>query len=245
MKEERFFYVPDAENNSELPQEEAVHAIRVLRLHEGDTIFLIDGRGNFYKAEVTMQTGKRCAYTITEELPQQRQWNGGIHIAMAPTKMMDRVEWMAEKATEIGIDSISFLECKFSERRQIRTDRVEKIVIAAMKQSRKAWLPTVNELRSFQDFITEKRRGKKYICHCYDEIERQDLFSLLQKERTTHNEDVTILIGPEGDFSIEEVKQAIEHGYIPVTLGTSRLRTETAALSAVMTAQLAKRTNNI
>lgn len=245
MKEERFFYVPDAKSNSELPQEEAVHAIRVLRLHEGDTIFLIDGRGNFYKAEVTMQTGKRCAYTIIEELPQQRQWNGGIHIAMAPTKMMDRVEWMAEKATEIGIDSISFIECKFSERRQIRTDRVEKIVIAAMKQSRKAWLPTVNELRSFQDFITEKRRGKKYICHCYDEIERQDLFSLLQKERTTHNEDVTILIGPEGDFSIEEVKQAIEHGYIPVTLGTSRLRTETAALSAVMTAQLAKRTNNI
>ena len=159
--------------------------------------------------------------------------------------MMDRIEWMAEKATEIGIDSISFLECKFSERRQIRTDRVEKIVIAAMKQSRKAWLPTVNNIRPFQDFITEERRGKKYICHCYNEIERQDLFTLLQKENTTHGEDVTILIGPEGDFSIEEVKQAIEHGYIPVTLGTSRLRTETAALSAVMTAQLAKRTNNI
>ncbi len=241
MKEERYFYVPNAETAQELPQEEAVHATRVLRLHEGDTIYLMDGKGTFYKAEVTMTSGRRCTYTITERMPQERAWNGRIHIAMAPTKMMDRVEWMAEKATEVGFDELSFLECKFSERRQLRADRVEKIVVAATKQSRKAWKPAVNELLPFADFIKEERDGRKFICHCYDEVERKDLFDTL-KESTTPAE-TTILIGPEGDFSIDEVRLAMDNGYESVSLGASRLRTETAALSAVMIAQLAQKEN--
>lgn len=237
MKEERYFYVPNARNASELPQEEAQHAIKVLRMHEGDNIYLMDGEGTFYLAEVTMATGKKCSYQILEELPQERSWRGRIHIAMAPTKMMDRVEWMAEKATEIGVDEFSFLECKFSERRQMRADRVEKIVVSATKQSRKAWKPVVNELTSFKRFIEEPREGGKYICHCYDEVERTDLFELLREDNTMPH-DVTILIGPEGDFSIDEVRMAMEHGYKSVSLGTERLRTETAALSAAMQAHL-------
>lgn len=237
MKEERYFYVPDARNNTELPKEEAQHAIKVLRMHEGDNIYLMDGDGTFYLAEVTMVTGKKCSYQILEELPQQRSWKGRIHIAMAPTKMMDRVEWMAEKATEIGVDEFSFLECKFSERRQMRADRVEKIVVSATKQSRKAWKPVVNELTAFKKFIEEPREGGKYICHCYEEVERTDLFELLKADNTMPH-DVTILIGPEGDFSIDEVRMAMEHGYKSVSLGTERLRTETAALSAAIQAHL-------
>ena len=243
MKEERYFYVPDATTSSELPQEEAVHATRVLRLTEGDHIFLMDGKGTFYEAEVTMTTGKRCSYRIIESLPQQRIWNAHIHLAMAPTKMMERVEWMAEKATEIGTDEFSFLECQFSERRKMREDRVDKIVVAATKQSRKAWKPIVNPLCSFKDFIMQPREGRKFICHCYDEIERKELFELIQayaKEDDT-SKSITILVGPEGDFSIDEVRLALEHGYESVSLGKSRLRTETAALSAVMMAHLGMR----
>lgn len=206
-------------------------------MHEGDNIYLMDGDGTFYLAEVTMVTGKKCSYQILEELPQQRSWKGRIHIAMAPTKMMDRVEWMAEKATEIGVDEFSFLECKFSERRQMRADRVEKIVVSATKQSRKAWKPVVNELTAFKKFIEEPREGGQYICHCYEEVERTDLFELLKADNTMPH-DVTILIGPEGDFSIDEVRMAMEHGYKSVSLGTERLRTETAALSAAMQAHL-------
>ena len=254
MKEERYFYVPNAVNTNELPTNEATHATRVLRLKEGDNIFLMDGIGTFHQAEVTMTTGKRCAYRITESIPQPHPWQHHIHIAMAPTKMMDRVEWMAEKATEIGIDEISFLECQFSERRQLRSDRIEKIVVAATKQSRKAWKPIVNDLQLFKSFITQKRPGRKFICHCYNEIERHDLYQLLLSSQeitstTSPTSDanpdsdnpITILIGPEGDFSIDEVRMAISHGYTSVSLGNQRLRTETAALYAVMIAQLAQR----
>lgn len=248
MKEERYFYVPDAASSSELPQEEAVHAIRVLRLTEGDHIFLMDGMGTFFKAEVTMTTGKHCSYQIIDTMPQNRIWNAYIHLAMAPTKMMDRVEWMAEKATEIGIDEFSFLECKFSERRKIREDRIEKIVVAATKQSRKPWKPKVNPLCSFKDFVTQPREGIKFICHCYDEIERKDFFDLVKTYSQENNssispKNITVLVGPEGDFSIDEVRMALENGYQSVSLGKSRLRTETAALSAIMMAQLGSNNN--
>ncbi|MBQ0072725.1 MAG: 16S rRNA (uracil(1498)-N(3))-methyltransferase [Prevotella sp.] len=236
MKEERFFYVPTATVESQLPQDEAVHATRVLRLQAGDNIFLMDGEGTFYKAEVTMASNKRCSYTIIEQMPQLRPWKGRLHLAMAPTKMMDRVEWMAEKVTEVGLDELSFLECQFSERRQIRTDRIEKIVVAAMKQSRKAWKPKVNELCSFKTFVQQPRKGRKFICHCYDEVERIDLFEVLQSKHS--DEEITILIGPEGDFSIEEVRFAMENGFQSVSLGTSRLRTETACIDAVIISQL-------
>ena len=244
MKEERYFYVPDAAAASELPQEEAMHALRVLRLTEGDEISLVDGEGTLYRAVITSATGKRCHYDIAESLPQQRPWRGRLHIAMAPTKMMERTEWMAEKVTEIGVDELSFPECRFSERRKMRKERVEKVVVAAMKQSHKAWMPQVNDMCAFKQFIDNERGGRKYICHCYNEIERRELTSLLRESAEsnaatgdTSDEDVTILIGPEGDFSVEEVRYAISKGYKSTSLGPSRLRTETAAIVAATVAR--------
>lgn len=240
MKEARYFYVPEALTANELPQDEASHAVRVLRLSEGDEMFLMDGEGTFHRAEVTMAHGKRCSYKIIESLPQEKIWRNRIHIAMAPTKMMERVEWFAEKATEIGCDEYSFLLCKFSERKQMREDRVEKTVVSAAKQSRKAWMPKVNALTDFEEFINEERDGGRYICHCYDEVERVDFYDEIRKEEN-QDKDITVLIGPEGDFSIDEVRMALDKGYKSVSLGNARLRTETAALSAVMMSQLAKR----
>ena len=241
MKEVRYFYVPDAANQTELPQEEAMHAMRVLRLKEGDEMFLMDGEGSFYRAQVALAAAKRCVYQITETYPQEAAWNGHIHLAIAPTKMMDRIEWMAEKATEIGFDELSFLSCRFSERKTIRTDRVEKIVVSAVKQSRKAWKPTVNPMVALKDFVTNPPAGRKFIAHCYEEIASVDLYGELQKSVVSDEDaDVTVLVGPEGDFSIDEVRLAIDHGFVPVTLGKSRLRTETAGLYAVMLAHLSR-----
>ncbi|MBM6993242.1 MAG: 16S rRNA (uracil(1498)-N(3))-methyltransferase [Prevotella sp.] len=239
MKEARYFYVPRAAGETELPTEEAQHALRVLRLQGGDEIFLMDGEGSFFRAEVSVASSKHCLYDIKESLPQDKTWHARIHLAIAPTKMMDRIEWMVEKATEVGFDEVTFLNCKFSERKTIRTDRVDKIVVSAMKQSRKAWKPLVNELAAFKDFIQQPREGRKFIAHCYDEVEKADLFTLVQQMDS--DEDVTVLVGPEGDFSIDEVRLAMANGYESVSLGNSRLRTETAGLMAVTMAQLAKR----
>lgn len=277
MKEVRYFYVPDAANQVELPAEEATHALRVLRLKGGDEIFLMDGEGSFFRAEVTAASSKRCLYEIKEEMPQQRAWKGHIHLAIAPTKMMERIEWMAEKATEIGFDELSFLNCQFSERKVVKTPRIDKIVISAVKQSHKAWKPVVNELISFKEFIQTPRPGRKFICHCYEEVEKKDFFTEISgilneahapaanespnadaataasespnadvataasESPTADAADITVLVGPEGDFSIDEVRLALENGYESVSLGTSRLRTETAGLVAVHMAHIARR----
>ena len=238
MKEVRFFYVPDAANCTELPEEEATHALRVLRLKAGDEMMLMDGKGNYYRAEVTLAHTHHCCYAIKDVLPQERQWKGSVHLAIAPTKMMDRIEWMVEKAVEIGVDELSFLDCQFSERRIVKLPRIEKIVISAVKQSRKAWMPQVNEIKSFDDFINTISTEHKYIAHCYDEIPRTYLFDELRLSSDTC--DAVVMIGPEGDFSIDEVRRAMSKGFKSVHLGTSRLRTETAGLSAVMMMQLAK-----
>ena len=242
MKEERFFYVPDAASQNEMPMDEAMHALRVLRLKGGDEMYLMDGVGCFYRAEVTIAATKRCLYEIHEAFPQEKTWQGRIHIAMAPTKMMDRVEWFAEKATEIGFDELSFMNCKFSERKVMRTVRLDKIVVSAMKQSRKPWKPVVNQMQSFREFITQPREGLKFIAHCYPEIPREDFYQIISQPENAHaDSDITVLIGPEGDFSTDEVQAAIEHGYRSISLGRERLRTETAALSAVMMAHLVRR----
>lgn len=245
MKEVRYFYVPDAANQVELPAEEATHALRVLRLKGGDEIFLMDGEGSFYRAEVTAASSKRCFYEIKENMPQKRAWKGHIHLAIAPTKMMERIEWMAEKATEIGFDELSFLNCQFSERKVVKTPRIDKIVISAVKQSHKAWKPVVNELESFKEFIQTPRSGRKFICHCYEEVEKKDFFqeinSCSDASRGSDVDDITVLVGPEGDFSIDEVRLALANGYESVSLGTSRLRTETAGLVAVHMAHIARR----
>ena len=241
MKETRYFYVPNAATETELPLDEAMHALRVLRIKSGDEIFLMDGEGSFYRAEVTLAATKRCLYEIRETMPQVRPWNGHVQLAIAPTKMVDRMEWMAEKATEVGFDELSFLNCTFSERKVMRTVRLDKIIVSAVKQSHKAWKPIVNQMVSFKDFIDAPRKGKKFICHCYEEVERKDYFTVLGKACGTEDDDVTVLVGPEGDFSIDEVRYAVDHGYESVTLGTSRLRTETAGLMAVAIANLMRR----
>lgn len=238
MKEVRSFYVPDALTATELPPDEAMHALRVLRMKIGDEMVLMDGQGNYYRAEVTLAHTKHCLYEIKEQMPQQRQWQGHIHLAIAPTKMMDRIEWMTEKAVEVGLDELSFLNCQFSERRLVKIPRLEKIMISALKQSHKAWATQLNETVTFDTFIKQPREGRKYIAHCYEEVPRTYLFDELRQ--LSASDDATVLIGPEGDFSIDEVRQAVAAGYISVHLGKSRLRTETAGLSAVMMMQLAK-----
>lgn len=226
------FYTPDIQTKTELPEEEAQHCIRVLRLTAGDEITLTDGKGNFYRAEISAATNKRCLVNIIEMIYQEPLWPCHLHIAMAPTKNMDRNEWFAEKATEIGFDELTFLNCRFSERKVIKTERIEKILVSAIKQSLKARLPVLNEMTDFDKFISRDFKGQKFIAHCY-EGEKSLLRDVLQK-----GEDALALIGPEGDFSEEEVKKAIEKGFIPISLGKSRLRTETAALVACHTMNL-------
>ena len=223
----RLFYTPDIDVNNELPEEEAGHCLRVLRLGIGDELMLADGKGNFHKAVISAATGKRCYVKVVETTEQEPLWTGRIHLAMAPTKNMDRVEWFAEKATEIGIDELSFVNCRYSERKTLKTERVEKIVVSAMKQSLKPWKPLVNEMIDFNKFVQRDFKGRKFIAHCH-EGEKTYLMDALKK-----GEDALVMIGPEGDFSEEEVAKAIQLGFEPIGLGKSRLRTETAALTAV------------
>ena len=223
------FYVPDIAERWELSDEEAAHALRVLRLSVGDRLEITDGKGNLYKAVISSVTGKHCYVEAQEVVPQPKNWNGNIHIAIAPTKNMDRIEWFAEKATEIGLDALTFLNCRFSERKVVKTERVERIVVSAMKQSLKYTKPQVDEMVDFKKFIAVERSGAKFIAHCH-ESER-----VLLKDVLVPGEEATVLIGPEGDFSPEEVALAIKAGYRPVSLGSSRLRTETAALVACHT----------
>lgn len=220
------FYTPDIKSKSELPEDEAGHAIRVLRLQPGDEIMLADGEGNFYRAAISTTNHKRCLVDILETLPQPPLWKGHLHLAMAPTKNMDRTEWFAEKATEIGFDELTFLNCRFSERKVIKTERIAKILVSAMKQSLKARLPKLNEMTAFDRFIEQPFKGQKFIAHCYEGEK------VLLKDALQAGEDALVLIGPEGDFSEEEVKKAIDKGFVPISLGSSRLRTETAALVA-------------
>ncbi|MDR3794724.1 16S rRNA (uracil(1498)-N(3))-methyltransferase [Phocaeicola sp.] len=221
------FYTPDIANTQELPEEEAGHCLRVLRLGVGDEVMLTDGKGFFYQAVIAAATQKRCMVKLISKTEQEPFWNGHLHLALAPTKNMDRMEWLAEKATEIGFDELTFLNCRFSERKVIKTDRIEKIVVSAVKQSLKARKPVVNEMMDFRKFMERDFPGQKFIAHCY-EGEKPLLKDVLQPD-----EDAVVLIGPEGDFSPEEVALATEKGFQAVSLGKSRLRTETAALVAV------------
>lgn len=226
------FYTPNIDTSCEMPDEEAGHCLRVLRLGIGDEVMLTDGKGSFYKAVISAATNKRCQLKVIEVLPQEKGWNGWLHVAMAPTKNMDRTEWFAEKATEIGFDELTFLNCRFSERKIIKTERIEKILVSAVKQSLKASKPVLNEMVDFNKFISQDFKGQKFICHCYEGEKK------LLKEALVPGEDALILIGPEGDFSEEEVAKALSLGFQPVSLGKSRLRTETAALVATHTLNL-------
>ena len=223
------FYVPEIANTWELSDEEATHALRVLRLTVGGELEITDGEGNLYKTSIASIAGKHCYVEPCVPIEKPKNWNGNVHIAIAPTKNMDRIEWFAEKATEIGLDAITFLNCRFSERKVVKPERVERIVVSAMKQSLKYSKPVLSDMIDFKKFVAQERAGAKFIAHCYDS-ER-----VLLKDVLVPGEDATVLIGPEGDFSPEEVELAVKSGYKPVSLGSSRLRTETAALVACHT----------
>ena len=180
-----------------------------------------------------MADKKHCLVNVLEKQTQAPLWKNHIHLAVAPTKNMDRMEWLAEKATEIGLDEITFLDCRYSERKVLKTERIEKILVSAIKQSLKARLPILHGMTAFADFVRQPFSGQKFIAHCYQN-ERQELKDIIRP-----GEDAVVLIGPEGDFSEEEVNVALSNGFTPISLGPSRLRTETAALVATHIINLA------
>jgi len=226
------FYQPGiSEGINYLNAEESRHAVRVLRMIEGDHLTLTDGKGFFYSARITKADSKKCQFEILEKKETTKR-NFHIHVAIAPTKNADRIEWFVEKATEIGVDEISFILCKNSERKVINTDRVEKIAVSAMKQSQQALLPRLNEIVPFKK-IAEAKGDHKFIGFV-DSSNPTHLKTLAQPRKK-----YLVLIGPEGDFSKEELELAIKSGFEKVSLGTNRLRTETAGLVAVQVLALA------
>ena len=224
------FYAPDITTPLyTLDEIESGHCVRVLRLQEGDTLNITDGRGTLYDAEVVDAHPKRCSVRIVAEHHNWEQRPYGLTIAVAPTKNIDRIEWFVEKATECGIDTIIPTLCDHSERKVIKGERLEKIAISAMKQSLKAYLPDIAPLTPLREVLTAPFEGTKLIAHCEEEAERVFIGSQLKA-----GDNVLILIGPEGDFSPEEIALARENGFREVSLGNCRLRTETAALAAAM-----------
>lgn len=209
-------------------KEESKHIVKVLRKKESDKIILTNGLGYLFKSEIISASEKKCEIRITNvQFYEPTSYH--IHVAVAPTKMNDRLEWFLEKATEIGIHEITPIICDNSERKVYKIDRAEKIVQSAIKQSLQFYLPKINEPISYSQFVKKTIDGQKFIAHC-EEIERKAFQNEIKP-----NEKITILIGPEGDFSTKEIKLAIENQFIPVTLGNTRLRTETAALVACHT----------
>lgn len=206
-------------------KEESKHIIKVLRKKEGDKLFVTNGLGYLFTTEITIASDNKCTVKINS-FKQQEKPTFNLHLAVAPTKMNERYEWFLEKATEIGIQEITPIICEHSERKVIKTDRFQKILESAMKQSLHYYLPKLNEPIAFKDFLKKEINGQKFIAHC-EEINKKSL-----KNELVNNQDVTILIGPEGDFSVKEIQQALENKFIPVSLGQTRLRTETAAIVA-------------
>ncbi len=223
------FFSADIRLSSLLPEQESQHCVKVLRMREGDRLTVTDGKGFFYECILLQANPKQCMVSIQNSIAQQKGWDFSLHIAFAPTKQMERNEWFVEKAVEIGIDTITPLFCHYSERKEIKTERLEKIAVSAMKQSQQAYLPKIEKMTAIRDIIFQPFNGKKYIAHCYD-LPKEPLTQLYKK-----GENALILIGPEGDFSQEEVETAIAAGFQPVTLSESRLRTETACLAAAHT----------
>ena len=233
----QLFYHPDLRPGLELAtfsKEESRHLVRVLRKKKGDQIFITDGRGNRYRAELVADEDKRCEVRIlsTEAVADHKGYR--LHIAMAPTKMNDRFEWFLEKCTEIGIDEITPILCEHSERKKINEERLGKVILSAMKQSLKYSLPRLNPLQRFEDMVSSATAGARLIAHCEDG-EKGDLPDLLRGQ-----EDLLILIGPEGDFSPREIQLAISFGFKGLSLGESRLRTETAGVVACSQVSLIK-----
>ncbi len=225
----QLFYTPDIDPNNKqyfLNEEESKHAIRVMRLEKGEEVQLIDGKGGLYTASILDPHPKRVILQINSVIPEFNKRNHYLHIAIAPTKNIERTEWFLEKATEIGIDEISLIICQRSERKEAKVERLNKIITSAIKQSIKAYHPVLNEPVSFNQLLSKPFTGQKFIAHC----DEGDKISL--RNELTLNGSCLILIGPEGDFSPVEISSALNNDFKAITLGESRLRTETAALEA-------------
>ena len=230
----QLFYTPDIRGGyAYFEEEEARHIVQVLRRRAGDELHFVDGEGGYYEGKIDETGKKRCVLSILKEIKPYNQRPFKLHLAVAPTKNISRFEWLLEKATEIGVEEIWPVRCKHSERKTLRPDRLNKILLAAMKQSLKATLPKLHPLRTFSELLAScPQVEQRFIAHCHRPLE-QSLFTKYQPQK-----DVLILIGPEGDFSAEEVQQSLEAGFEEVSLGNSRLRTETAGMVACHTIAL-------
>lgn len=227
----QLFYNPHLDETSSqffFDAEESKHMVRVLRKKVNDEVLITNGKGLMLSAKITDSNPKKCAVEITgvKKVHPQNYW---LHMIVAPTKMNDRFEWFLEKATEIGVNEITPVLCEHSERKTIKPERYLKVIQSAMKQSNQAFLPKLNELTNFNDILEEPREGGLFIAHC-EESEKYEL-----KRRVIPDKPITILIGPEGDFSAREIKAAKQKGFLPVSMGRNRLRTETAAIVACTT----------
>ncbi len=224
------FYTPDLASSSyTFDETESKHAIRVLRLNLGDMVYLIDGKGGFYHAQITNNNPKQCSVEVTETFYEHGKRNYRIHIGIAPTKNTERLEWFLEKTTEIGIDEITPIICVRSERRALKTERLVKVITAAVKQSAQAYHPIINKelpLDLFVARVSQQTDIERYIAHCYDTTK------YYLKDIYTPATDAVILIGPEGDFTEDEVNFSVLQGFREITLGNTRLRTETAGIVA-------------
>jgi 16S rRNA (uracil1498-N3)-methyltransferase len=221
------FYNPEIDLNTEsffFNKEESKHIVKVNRKQSGDILLVTNGLGVLFTTEITLASDSKCTVkVISKKVAEKPNYN--LHLVVAPTKMNERFEWFLEKATEIGITTITPIICDHSERKVINKERFEKIILAAMKQSNQYYLPKLNDAISFADFMTKSNNDTKLIAHCAEENEKKSLKEILQP-----NENITVLIGPEGDFSPKEITLSIENKYRPVSLGKTRLRTETAAI---------------
>lgn len=230
----QLFYHPQLDQSVTLftfPEEESKHIVRVLRKKVGDQLMVTNGKGHLFETEIISAEPKRCKAQVVsyKKKHQKMHW---FHMAVAPTKTNDRYEWFLEKATEIGVNEITPIFCEHSERKTVKKERLEKVIQAAMKQSLRTYLPQLNDPVRLDDFLKKEHKGLLFIAHCEDD-EKMDL-----KRRVAPDKDITILIGPEGDFSRNEIQTAYEKGFLPVSLGESRLRTETAALVACTTVNM-------
>jgi 16S rRNA (uracil1498-N3)-methyltransferase len=224
----QIFYAPDLTGDLYfLDENESRHCIKVLRMGKGSPVKLIDGKGNLYEGIIRDADPKKCTISITGSFPGFEKRDYHLHIAISPLKNPDRFEWFVEKSVEIGVDEITPLICHNTEKTGIRADRINNLIISAMKQSLKATGTTLNPVRSFSDLISDKGKEKRIIAHCNGSVERRKISDIIAAK-----EDVLILIGPEGDFTEEEVRKATGSGFFSVHLGRSRLRTETAGVAA-------------
>jgi len=230
----QLFYNPRLDNSAAqfvFSAEESNHIVKVLRKKEGDKLLITNGKGLLFEAKIILADAKKCKVQITSTTKKHRKMHW-FHLVVAPTKSNDRFEWFLEKATEIGVDEITPIICEHSERKIVKPERMEKVIQSAMKQSMQAYLPKLNPIVSYKEFIGQPREGLLFIAHCAED-EKSEL-----KRRVAPDKDITVLIGPEGDFSRTEIENAYENGFLPVSLGQNRLRTETAAIVACTTVNL-------